>query len=164
MFFLTVIKRGIILKGKLVYIIGAIVGLFIFIGYVFFNFPLDTGSATFHGSDNKIIVIPLGNKGITKIKDIDVVINEISNPDEAKIQIIHHPKGAFSLSFDVVEKNEFIELEGFNLPTGSGIQKRLASDNNTLAYGLTVRSDVPIRNVTIKYRYLGIHYSEDIFF
>lgn len=35
-------------------------------------------------------------------------------------------------------------------------------DNDTPVYGLTVLSEMPISHITIKYRDLGIHYSEDL--
>ncbi len=58
------------MKKKLFYIIGAVTSFFIFIAYILFNPPLNTASWIFHGKENKMILIPMGNKGIAKIKNI----------------------------------------------------------------------------------------------
>ncbi len=155
------------MRGKFFFIVGAVISLFVFIGIWLCNPPLDAFSTIFHGSENKQIVIPIGNKGISEIKNIEVVINGNNKPDDAKILNIlniHHALEAFSLSSDV-EDGEVKELEEFHLPIGTAINKRLDPDNNdTISYGLKVSSKFPVNEVTIKYRYFGIQYSENLLF
>lgn len=150
------------MKKIVFYAFGAIFSLLLlFVGYLLMNPPLDTNSATFHSPDYKTIIIPIGNKGMSKITDIEVEINSQRKPNDSKIQVIDYPEGAFHLSFDT-EVNVFKELEGFKLPTGTNVQKRLDSNEQAPGYGLTVRAEFPINHITMKYRYLGIPYSEDL--
>ena len=152
------------MKKKFFYIMGAIICLSVFTGLLVFNPPLDASSSVFHDSDNKKIVIPIGNKGISEINNIEVLVNGNRKPDEAIIQIIHYPSGAFRLSTDI-EDGEVKALVDFNLPAGTGINKRLESENDdSLAYALTVSSNPPITEVTIKYRYFGVQFSESFRF
>jgi hypothetical protein len=149
------------MKKKILYGFMPILGLFIFIGYLLMNPPLDTTSTMFFGSDNKTIIVPVGNKGFANIHNLDVVINGQSQPDDAKIQMLQTPEDAFSLSPDMGDKAIFKELGEVHLPPGTAIQKSLENDSEGIdAYGLTIRSESPIYDITISYRYLGIPYKE----
>lgn len=143
-------KKFAIIIGCLIFLIPILLFLY--------NPPLDISPGIGYGKDNETILIPIGNKGITDIKNLEVNINGEEEPDDVKIQIIQHPDQAFSITLDVEDPSIFSEVEEVSLPKGTAVKENF--EKNRIAYAVTVVSKEPVDSLTINYRYLGVSYRE----
>ena len=154
--------------GITVLILGVIIGGLYF--FVKFNPPLELGTLGSSG-DNKSVVIGVGNKGISEITILDVLVNDNENPTKTKVQVSNALQGFIitdNFNSSESKKYGFRNLEDTTIKVEKYLFDKLKnSDDNMTAnkdevYGVSVLYTEEIFKVHIKYSYFGITFRETI--
>lgn len=159
------------MKKKLwiaVLILGLIIcGLYFFVK---FNPPLELRTLGSSG-DNKSVVVGVGNKGISDIKILDVLVNNNENPTKTKVQVSNALQGFIitdNFNSNESKKYGFRNIEDTTIKVGTSLSNQFKKlDDNTATnkdeiYGVSVIYTEEIFKVHIKYSYLGITFNETI--
>lgn len=151
-----------------VLIVGVIIcGLYF---WVKFNPPLEFGTLGSSG-DNKSVIIEVGNKGISEITILDVLVNNNESPTKTKVQVSNALQGFIltdNFTNNESKKYGFRNVEDTTIKVGTSLSETLKKVDDQMAtnkdeiYGVSVLYTEEIGKVHIKYSYLGITFNETI--
>lgn len=140
--------------------------------FIKFNPPLEIGTLA-SSEDDKLVIVGVGNKGISEIDVLDISVNNGEKPMKTKIQVSNAVQG-FTLTNDdtneEVEKYGFTDMDHVALKTGTSPLSNFEKlDNGTVTkndeiYGISVFHNEEVNKVHIKYKYLGIPFNDTVIF
>lgn len=138
--------------------------------FVKFNPPLEIGTLA-SNEDEKLVIVGVGNKGFSEIKIVDISVNNGEKPMETKIQVSNALQG-FTLTNDdtneETKKYHLTDIDKIALKTGTSPSSTFEKlDNGTATkhdeiYGISVFHNEEVNKVQIKYKYLGIPFTDTV--
>lgn len=151
-----------------VLILGVIIcGLYFLVK---FNPPLELRKIGSSG-DYKSVLVGVGNKGISEITILDVLVNNNDTPTKTKVQVSNALQGFIitdNFNSNETIKYGFRNLEETTIKTGTSLSNQIKKLDDHIAsnkdeiYGVSVLYTEEIYKVHITYRYLGITFNETI--
>ncbi|OCS85377.1 hypothetical protein [Caryophanon tenue] len=148
-------------------IIGLIILFSIVLVWVRVNPPLEYGTIA-GNEEGTLLIVGVGNKGLTNIDITEVTINNGEKPGDVKVQV-NHPNQGFVVTDDFsapeVATYAFVDV---SIAKGTDIDALYErQDNNEIQedekiYGLTLSHEQPIHAAVIHYRYLGMPYTLEV--
>lgn len=140
--------------------------------YIKFNPPLEIGTLA-SSTDNKSIVIGVGNKGFREVRIVDVSVNNDEKPMKTKLQVSNALQGFIIADDDTDEKAKkygFTNINNAAIKTGtspsSSFEKSdsgTATENDEI-YGISIFHNEEVMEIEIKYSYLGLSFDETVTF
>ena len=137
-----------------------------------FNPPLEMSTLATSG-DKKSVVVGIGNKRFLEVKNLVVSVNNNEKPSKLKVQKSNALQG-FIITDDYdnreSEKYGFKNIEDIAIKGGTDPSSYLKEINDGTAtkddeiYGISVIHHEAIFKAHIKYSYLGISFTETVFF
>lgn len=142
-------------------------GTFLFIK---FNPPLEIGTII-SSDDKKITLIDIGNKGFSKIKLTNVLVNTNETPIVVKLQVSNLIDG-FTLTDDSESKDakdstfkDFDEVKiniGTSPVTDFKKTEQGTASRKDIIYGINIFNNQAITHVEITYKYLGLTFNDTV--
>lgn len=137
-----------------------------FYSFIKFNPPIEVNTLGMSQSQNSVVV-GIGNTGFSKMKILNVSVNNNEKPVEAKVQISNDSTGLIiTEDFNSKEAREFgfTDIKGVTIPTKTSFSDRekASTNKNDKLYGISALHNKAIDKVYIKYRYLGISFEETV--
>lgn len=142
--------------------------LVIILGRIFlfikFSLPFEIGTVA-SSDDSKIALVGIGNKGYSKIKLTEILLNTSETPTDVKLQVSNLIDG-FTLADDnhskIPEGISFKNIDEVYLKTGTSPSTNFEkSDEGTasqkdIIYGIYIVHNQTIAEVKITYKYFGM--------
>ena len=154
----------------------SILFLVIVIGCVYFyikiNPPLEISTLA-SSTDNKSIVIGVGNTGFREVHIVDVSVNNDEKPMKTKLQVSNALQGFIIADDDTDEKAKkygFTNIDHATIKTGTSpssnfekLDDGTATENDEI-YGISIFHNEKVMEIQIKYSYLGLSFDETVTF
>lgn len=137
-----------------------------FYSFIKFNPPIEVNTLGISQSQ-KSVVVGIGNTGFSKMKILNVSVNNKEKPVETKVQVSNDSKGLIiTEDFHSEEAREFgfTNIKNVTIPAKTSFSDREKSSEskNDKLYGISALHNEAIHTVYIKYRYLGMSFEETI--
>lgn len=153
-------------KKRWIFALIVVIAAIGFYSFIKFNPPIEVNTLGM-SQNHKSVVVGIGNTGFSKMKILNVSVNNNEKPVEAKVQVSNDSKGlVITEDFDSKEAREFgfTNIKDVTIPTKTSFSDREKdSDNkNDKLYGVSALHNKAIHKIYIKYRYLGISFEEKV--
>jgi hypothetical protein len=153
-------------KKRWIFALVIVIAAVGFYSFIKFNPPIEVNTLGMSQSQNSVVV-GIGNTGFSKMKILNVSVNNNEKPVEAKVQISNDSTGLIiTEDFNSKEAREFgfTDIKGVTIPTKTSFSDRekASTNKNDKLYGISALHNKAIDKVYIKYRYLGISFEETV--
>lgn len=141
-------------------------------GFLFIKFtsPLEIGTIS-STDENHTALIGVGNKGFSKIRITEVLINNNEVPDTLKLQVSNLKDG-----FDIANEYNSDEVKGISVKKidevliDTGISPAAnfeksdqgTATKNDIIYGISITHSEVIQEVDLTYKYFGMSFEKSI--
>jgi hypothetical protein len=153
-------------KKRWIFALVIVIAAVGFYSFIKFNPPIEVNTLGMSQSQNSVVV-GIGNTGFSKMKILNVSVNNNEKPVEAKVQVSNDSTGLIiTEDFNSKEAREFgfTDIKGVTIPTKTSFSERekASTNKNDKLYGISALHNKAIDKVYIKYRYLGISFEETV--